>query len=146
MTEKGKKALEGFDWPYKGTADAKALLALEQWRVSPEAVMEIAKEYGVGYMLGDFGVTLSPYSAVSDACAYPRFRYPDEPYFAMIRDITSTMEELGYGWCFAHWYGPYGVAFCIPAIQTSTYEQVEDYPYYIDQGMFSLFREINGVS
>ena len=146
LTEKGKKAIEGFRWPYGGSTDAKALLAMEQWRVSPETVMEIAREYGVGYMLSDFGVTLAPYASVSDACAYPRFRYPDEPYFAMIEDITSTMEELGYGWCFAHWYGPYGVAFCIPAIQTSTYEQVEDYPYYIDQGMFGLFREINGVS
>ena len=145
MTEKGKTVIEGFDWPYQGTTDAKALISMEQWRVSPETVMEIAREYGLGYMLSDFGVTLSPYSTIDDACAYPRFRYPDEPYFAMITDITSTMEELGYGWCFAHWYGPYGVAFCIPAIQTSAYEQVKDYPYYIDQGMFSLFREINGV-
>ena len=146
LTAKGRNAIEGFDWPYKGTVDAKALLTMKQWRVPALDVMTVAQEYGVGYMLSDFGVTISPYSALEDACVFPRFRYPDEPYFTMIEDITSTMEELGYGWCFAHWYGPYGVAFCIPAIQTSTYEQVEDYPYYIDQGMFGLFREINGVS
>lgn len=146
LTEKGQKAIGGFDWPYKGTTDAKALLSMNHWRVATTEVMALAQEYGVGYMLSDFGVTLSPYSAVDDACAYPRFRYPDEPYFAMIRDITSTMEAYGYGWCFAHWYGPYGVAFCIPAIQTSTYEQVEEYPYYIDRGMMDLFREINGVA
>lgn len=146
LTPKGKAAIEGFDWPYKGKTDAKALLSMDQWRVAPEYVMEIAREYGVGYMLSDFGVTLSPFSMIEDACAFPRFRYADEPYFAMIRDITSTMEELGYGWCFAHWYGPYGVAFCLPAIQTSTYRQVEDYPYYIDQGMMALFQEINGLS
>ena len=74
-----------------------------------------------------------------------RTRYADEPYYAMITDITSTIEALGYGWCFAHWYSPYGVAFCLPAIKTSTYEQVEDYPYYIDQGMLELFQTINGV-
>ena len=145
LTPEGKTAIEGFDWPYKGEMDAKALMSVNQWRIPTAEVMAVAQEYGVGYMLSDFGVTLSPFAALDDACVYPRFRYPDEPYFAMIRDITSTMEELGYGWCFAHWYGPYGVAFSIPAIQTSTYEQVEDYPYYIDQGMFGLFREINGV-
>ena len=107
--------------------------------------MAVAREYGVGYMLSDFGITLDPFQAGTDIHVYPRYRYADEPYFAMIRDITSTMEELGYGWCFAHWYGPYGVAFCMPAIQTSTYEQVEDYPYYIDQGMMDLFQELNDV-
>ena len=96
----------------------------------------------MGFTLSEFGVSYPPLAAVA---IYPRARYADEPYHAMIRDITSTMEELGYGWCFAHWYGPYGVAFCIPAIQTSTYEQVEDYPYYIDQGMMGLFQKINGI-
>ena len=56
-----------------------------------------------------------------------------------------AVEELGYGWCFGRWYGPYGVAFCIPAIEASTYEQVEDYSYYIDQGMMGLFQKLNGV-
>jgi len=92
-------------------------------------------------MLSDFGVTVNE----SDAYVPSRLRYPDEAYFAMITDITSTMEELGYGWCFAHWYDPNGIAFCMPAIRNSTYEQVEDYPYYIDQGMMNLFKELNGV-
>ena len=146
FSNKGKAALENFTWPYKGTIDANALLIMDQWRLSATQVMAVAQEYGVGYMLSDFGVTLNPFLVGMDNYVYPRSRYADEPYFAMIRDITSTMEERGYGWCFAHWYGPYGVAFCIPAIQTSTYEQVEDYPYYIDQGMFGLFQGINGVS
>ena len=107
--------------------------------------MAVAQEYGVGYMLSDFGVTFDQFQVGSDNMVYPRCRFSDEAYFAMIRDITSTMEELGYGWCFAHWYGPYGVAFCIPVIQTSTYKQVEDYPYYIDQGMLSLFQELNAA-
>lgn len=147
LTEKGRAAIQGFDWPYRGNIDAKTLLTMQHWRITTEHVMTVAEEYGVGFMLGDFGVTINPFTVgVMDGYVYPRFRYPDAAYFAMITDITSTMDELGYGWCFAHWYGPYGVAFCIPAIQTSTYEQVEDYPYYIDQGMFGLFREINGVS
>lgn len=147
LTDKGRAAIQGFDWPYQGTTDAKTLLTMEHWRNTTEHVMAVAQEFGVGFMLSDFGVTVNPFGiGTMDSYVYPRFRYADEPYFAMIRDITSTLEERGYGWCFAHWYGPYGVAFCLPAIQTSTYEQVGDYPYYIDQGMFSLFQEINKVS
>lgn len=146
LTEKGRTGIQSFSWPYKGTIDAQTMMTMEHWRLTTEYVMATAREYGVGFMLSEFGVTVNPFTdGTMDNYVYPRFRYADEPYFDMIEDITSTMEELGYGWCFAHWYGPYGVAFCIPAIQTSTYVQVEDYPYYIDQGMMGLFREINGV-
>lgn len=106
-----------------------------------QETMDTAREYGVGFMLSDFGIR--PINPDAGNEQYPRYRYPDDAYKAMITDITSTMEELGYGWCFATWYGTYGVAFCLPAIEDATYEQVEDYPYYIDQGMFSFFREIN---
>ena len=147
LTEKGRTGIQSFSWPCKGTIDAQTMLTMEHWRLTTEYVMATAREYGVGFMLSEFGVTVNPFAdGTMDNYVYPRFRYPDESYFAMIEDITSTMEERGYGWCFAHWYGPYGVAFCIPAIRTNNYEQVEDYPYYIDQGMMGLFREINGVS
>lgn len=144
MNNKGKTVIQNFSWPYHGEVDAQALFAVELYGKSESftQVMETAKEYGVGFMLGDFGVS----SGGNWWFTLDRVRYADEPYFAMIEDVTSSVEELGYGWCFNRWYGPYGVAFSIPAIQTSTYEQVGDYPYYIDQGMMGLFREINGVA
>lgn len=143
MNDKGKKMISRFDWPYQGKVDAEKLFGEGRW--GGESLMEVvetAQEYGVGFMLGDFGVS----SGGNWWFTLDRARYADEPYFAMIRDITASVEELGYGWCFNRWYGPYGVSFCIPAIEASTYEQVEDYPYYIDQGIFGLFQSINGVS
>ena len=143
MNDKGKKMISRFDWPYQGKVDAEKLFSEGRW--GGESLMEVvetAQEYGVGFMLGDFGVS----SGGNWWFTLDRARYADEPYFAMIRDITASVEELGYGWCFNRWYGPYGVAFCISAIEASTYEQVEDYPYYIDQGIFGLFQSINGVS
>ena len=143
MNNKGKKVVNNFSWPYQGKVDAQALFEVELYgkMESMNQVMAIARECGVGFMLGDFGVT-----SLGDWWKpFDRVRYADEPYFAMIKDITSSVEALGYGWCFNRWYGPYGVAFSVPAIEASTYEQVEDYPYYIDQGMMGLFREINGV-
>lgn len=142
MSNKGKKVIKNFSWPYKGKVDAQALFEVELYgQESMNAVMATAQEYGVGFMLGDFGVS----SGGNWWFTLDRVRYADEPYFAMIEDITSSVEALGYGWCFNRWYGPYGVAFCIPAIEASTYKQVEDDSYYIDQGMMGLFREINGV-
>lgn len=139
----GQRVVQNFTWPYKGEIDAAALFSgSRDTGESLITVMETAQEYGVGFMLGDFGVTVGG----NRGFTLDRVRYADEPYFAMITDITSTVEELGYGWCFAHWYSPYGVAFSMPAIKTSTYEQVEDYPYYIDQGMMDLFKSINGVN
>ncbi len=143
MNDKGKKVIKNFSWPYKGKVDAQALFEVELYNKmeSMNEVMATAQEHGVGFMLGNFGVSnFGDWWIPMD-----RVRYADEPYFAMIEDITSSVEDLGYGWCFNRWYGPYGVAFCIPAIEDSTYEQVEDYPYYIDQGMMDLFKSINGV-
>ena len=148
ITKQGKSVVENFSWPYNGDVDAKKLLTLKHEDMqSFEQVAAVAQEYGVGFMLGDFGVNHQTRN-MRPCCStvFSRSRYADEPYFAMITDITGAMEELGCGWCFSHWYGPCGAAFCLPANQTSTYEQIEDYPYYIDQGMFHLFRTINGVN
>lgn len=145
LTNQGKTVIETFDWPYQGEMDADVLFSSARKKgENLTDVMETAREYGVGFMLSDFGVAVHQEEKGVDY-AVSRLRYADEPYFAMITDITSTMEELGYGWCFAHWYNPYGIAFCLPAIKTSAYEQIEDYPYYIDQGMFELFKSVNGV-
>ena len=140
----GKDFVKNFTWPYGDAVNALTVLDSGKGETC-QMVMNTAAEYGVGFMLGEFGVTYTsePDGRSLEDKFYPCFRYADEPYFAMITDITSTMEALGYGWCFAHWYGPYGIAFSIPAIQTSTYEQVEDYPCYIDQGMMNLFKTIN---
>ena len=144
MNDKGKKVVKNFNWPYKGKVDAQALFDVELYgkMESMNEVMATTQEHGVGFMLGNFGVSnFGDWWMPMD-----RFRYADEPYFAMIEDITSAVEELGYGWCFNRWYGPYGIAFCMPAIEASVYDQVEDYPYYIDTGMMNFFRELNGVA
>ena len=138
----GLDAIRNFSWPYEGTVDAAALLTSGAGQTCQD-VMATAQEYGVGFMLGEFGVSYE--AAEKWGSSYPRIRYPDKAYQGMITDVTSTMEDMGYGWCFASWYGAYGVAFCIPAIEGVEYEQIEDYPYYIDQGMMGLFQQINGV-
>ena len=140
LTASGKNAISGFTWPYKDGMDAAALLNLpHDGGSSFTDVMNIAKENGVGFMLSEFGVHNIGESN------HPRTRYEESAYHAMIRDITASVQEAGCGWCFAHWYSDYGIAFCLPVMKSAGYEQVEEYPYYIDQGMQGLFREINGM-
>lgn len=143
MSEEGKSIIANFDWPYQGQWDAQALFQLGRYGgESCMDVIETAQEYGVGFMLGNFGVE----SIHTFGCFQLTSRYADEPYHAMITDVVSTMEELGYGWCFYSWYGPYGIALSAPLMEGTTYVQVEDYPYYIDQTTLGWFKEINKVA
>lgn len=132
--------IKEFSWPYE-ELDGEAALAKDRWGMeSCIDIMEMAEKYGVGFMLSDFSV-----SCIGVA-EYPDYRYPDEAYQAMIADITSAVESRGYGWCFGHQYGYFGIADCVPRITDSTYEQVEDYPYYIDQNMLNWFQQLNNVA
>lgn len=138
---KGSSVIEGFTWPYDGY-DAAALFAKKRWGgESLDQVMTIAEENGVGFMLSDFGVNLCR----ANYMEIPAARYADEAYKAMIVDITSTMEERGYGWCFAHWFGYFGITNSGPVYDNATYERMNDYPCYIDTAMYGWFQEINGV-
>ena len=141
FNDRGMYAVRNVTWPYQGKTDAQVLLTLPHDGGSSFAeVMQIARENGVGFMLSEFGV-----SDLGEA-NHSRTRYAEDMYHARLGDLAGAVEAAGYGWCFAHWYGGYGVAFCLPVIENAVYEQVEDYPYYIDQGMMSLFQKINGVS
>lgn len=138
----GDYAVGNFSWPYQGCWDGEALLNVSHEKgKTASQVMEIAQTYGVGFMLSEFGVHLLSW----DSVVYSRSRYPDAQYKAMIVDITDTMEEKGYGWCFAHWYSPYGVAFAVPIIADTEYEKINDH-YYIDQTVLGWFRQINGAA
>jgi len=138
----GQTSVDGFTWPY-GDMDGEKTLATGLWGgMSCLDVMHVAEENGVGFMVSDFGVNLENSSAMT----WPAERYADEPYRAMITDVLSAIESHGYGWCFAHWYGYFGIASGYPAFENVTYAQLEDYPYYIDTAMQGWFKEINGVA
>ncbi|MGM9590627.1 MAG: hypothetical protein ACI3V0_10710 [Faecousia sp.] len=146
LTKKCLDTMRSFTWPYNGSIDAAALFSNCLYSKIPSTmdVINTAREYGVGCMLSDFGVRINEWSRL-DSLSLPRFRYPLDAYKAMIQDIVTSAEDLGLGWCFAYWYSPYGVAFGTPLFDDTTYTQVEDYPYYIDQTILGWFQEINGV-
>lgn len=136
------ESLHSVTWPYTAsngqTYDAAATLdsPIEN-SVSANELAEIAKNHGVGFMIGEFGIFTTQ---------MPYHRYSDETMYAYYKDMTDTLEEKGYGWCGGVWHGSYGVVSNYPAVKTAAYEQVGDHDLYIDQAMFHWFQEFNGVT
>ena len=138
----GQSVLETFQWPYRGM-DGQQTLETGLWGgMSCLDVMQVARDHGVGFMVSDFGVNLEN----SGSMTWPADRYEDGAYQAMITDIISAIEAADCGWCFAHWYGYFGIVHGYPAFENASYEQLETYPYYMDTAMLEWFREINGVA
>ena len=143
-----KRIMENATWPYdeKGTqTDANAVLSLETdigfKAMAPDTVAAVAREYGVGYMVREWGPRIYGWYAVT---AEPG-RYSDETMQAYLTDMTQTMEDRGYGWCYTDWMGTVGIAYCYPLVEDSTYTQVADY-LWIDEEMTGWFREINNIT
>ncbi len=133
--------LHNVTWPFTAsngkTYDAVSVLdsPIEN-SVSANELAATAEKYGVGFMIGEFGVftTNMPYN-----------RYTDDTLSAYYRDMVSAMSEKGYGWCGGVWHGSYGLVSSYPAIKDADYEQVGEHAFYIDRAMFDLFQELNGV-
>lgn len=131
--------LDSAAWPYTAadgkTYNADAVLDYSTpERPSANELAALAEEYGVGFMIGEWGVFCN---------GIPSNRYPDETLYAFYKDMTDTMAEKGYGWCNGVWYGSLGIAVDYPVITETTYEQVGDHPCYIDQTMLKWFQEFN---
>ena len=135
-------ALHSVTWPYTDsngkTYDAQAVLdSVIPGSVSANELAALAEDYGVGFMIGEFGIFTT---------GIPYNRYSDEALYAYYKDMVSAMTEKGYGWCGGVWDGTYGAVSYYPAVKTATYEQVGDYAFYIDKSMFDLFQDLNGVN
>ena len=137
--------LNAVTWPYTAsdgkTYDAEAVLnaPLDSfYNVSANALAATAEEYGVGFMIGEFGI-------FDDFSGLPSNRYSDETFAAYYKDMVDTMAEKGYGWCNGVWHGSQGIVASYPAVTNTTYQRINNYPFYIDQTMFALFQQLNGV-
>lgn len=142
-----KTIMENATWPYEQNGeivDGNASMAnsMNTWVTCqpPDEIAAVAREYGVGYMVGNWGSRIINGGPICET-----ERYSDETMQAYLTDMTTTMAERGYGWCYTDWMGSVGIAFGYPLVESTTYTQVEDYPLYIDEEMTAWFRQINGV-
>ena len=141
-----KRIMENAVWPYeeKGVytdGNTAMSLAKDTWAqtTAPDSIAAVAGEYGVGYMVYDWGPRVLGWNSIVE-----RSRYTDETMQAYLTDMTQTMAVRGYGWCYTDWMGSVGVAYSYPLVEDSTYTQVADY-IWIDEEMTGWFREINNA-
>ena len=132
-------------WPHsKGTniTDANAVLSMGaggKAQHSPDAVAAVAREYGVGYMISKWAPRLTYGATIVEP-----LRYLDETMYAFLTDMSQTMRERGYGWCYGDYMGSVGIGYSYPLVPDSTYTQVHEC-FFIDEEMSGWFREINNA-
>ena len=131
-------------WPFTASHgksyDAEAVLnaPLDPFNnVSANALAATAEEYGVGFMIGEWGIFGN---------GLTRHRYPDETIQAFLNDMADTMKKKGYGWCYGNFHYPYSIACFAPAVETGDYVKIDGTPLYIEQKMMGWFKEINGIN
>ena len=141
-----KPTMKKAKWPYKedgGITDGNAVMskgASGKSKHAPDTVASVAKEYGVGYMVSNWGPRVNTWGAIVE-----RHRYTDETMQAYLTDMAQTMAQRGYGWCYTDFMGSVGIAYSYPLVKDSTYTQVAEH-LYIDEEMSGWFREINSVN
>ncbi len=138
-TKARKKLFQDAAWPYKKINDAESAMTNRRYgATTPDAMAARAAEYGVGYMVSNW----DPHSATQ----LYRERYTDETMEAYLKDFIQILSDRGYGWCYGDWAGYTGIACAYPAVNSTTYAQVDNAPLYIDVEMFSWFQTLNDVN
>lgn len=140
-----KSTMQKAVWPYEEDGeivDGNAALSKNtkgKAKNAPDAVAATAREHGVGYMVCEWGPRREWYGLIAEDV-----RYSDDTMQAYLTDMTQTMKERGYGWCYTDWMGCVGLTFCYPLVKDSAYTQVREH-LYVDEEMSGWFKEINGV-
>ncbi len=101
-------------------------------------LQQLAKQYGVGMMVGEIGVFVD-----SPGCL-ARVRYSDETTEAYFMDIADTYAKYGIGWCTGA-YKEYGVLNHYPAVAGVTYTNRDNTDNYVDEDMLAMWKRINGI-
>lgn len=128
-------------WPFTASDgkvyDAEAVLNSPiDNSVSANELAAIAEAYGVGFMVGEWGIF---------GIGLTSYRYPDETIQAFLKDMANALEDKGYAWCYGNFHYPYSIACFAPAVTTGNYTKLEGTPLYIEQSTMGWFQEINGV-
>ncbi len=131
-------------WPYEAGGKvydgAATMLTYENWITSaPDDVKAVAEQYGVGFMVSGW----APF--VSHGNSVRRDRFNDDMMQAYLADMTQTMADRGYGWCYGNWFSFVGFGAAYPAITSTTYTKINNMPLYVDDETFAWFQKINSV-
>lgn len=88
-------------------------------------------------MIGEWGIFGTPPGQLLSKT------YNRDVIYAFTKDVISTFEEQGFGWCMGNgWMGEYGIVTPYPAIAACNYVQLDHSNYYMDTDMFAFYQKM----
>jgi|GEM_PF-6400087 len=137
---------EGITWPYMDRAgktwDADAVINAPMFdypgNPSVLEMQQTADEYGVGFMVGEFGI-----GGHARDGEIPQQTFTDEMYAAYYNDVLSAFFEHDIPWSHGWWgYGEQGLITGYPSIDRYDYEPLEETNLYKCNTMIEFCREM----
>ena len=100
-------------------------------------VRKTAEKYGVGFMVGEFGIF--------GGGQLSKYRYSDETISAYYTSMVKTFEEEGIGWGGGSMDGQWGILSSYPCVEGAKYVKLKNSNNYYDKTLGAIFKKINGV-
>lgn len=135
--EQDKDYLHSVKWEYtaKDTFDLHAYG--DENIASLNDVRKTAEKYGVGFMVGEFGIF--------GGGQLSKYRYSDETISAYYTSMIEAFEEEGIGWVGGSMDSQWGIMISYPCVEGAKYVKLKNSNNYYDKTLGAIFKKINGV-
>lgn len=100
-------------------------------------VRKTAEKYGVGFMVGEFGIF--------GGGQLSKYRYSDKTLSSFYTSMTKAFEAEGIGWVGGSMDSQWGVMTSYPCVEGASYVKLENSTNYYDQNLGAIFKKVNGV-
>lgn len=100
-------------------------------------VRKTAEKYGVGFMVGEFGIFGSGQLS--------KYRYSDATLSSYYTSMVKAFEEEGIGWVGGSMDSQWGILISYPCVENAKYVKLKNSTNYYDKNFGAIFKKINGV-
>lgn len=100
-------------------------------------VRKMAEKYGVGFMVGEFGILGRGYLS--------RYRYTDKTMKSYITSMVKAFEAEDIGWVWGSLDGQWGILSSYPCAQGAEYVKLENSINYYDKTLGAMFKKVTVV-
>lgn len=133
-----KDHLQSVKWNYKAK-DTFDLHSYDDENIaSLNDIRKTADQYGVGFMVGEFGVFGNGYLS--------KYRYSDKTMRSYISSMIKAFEAEEIGWVYGGMISQWGIMATYPCVENTKYVKLENSTYYYDKTLGAIFKKANGVS
>ncbi len=132
-----KDYLHGVKWEHtaKDTFDLHAYG--DENNASLNDVRKTAEKYGVGFMVGEFGIF--------GGGELSKYRYSDATLSSYYTSMVKAFEEEGIGWVGGSMDSQWGILISYPCVEGASYVKLKNSTSYYDKTLGAIFKKANGV-